>query len=182
MKFVHGMGDGKKTGCLMTMSNALIGRPEDLDKSKHNLVCLVMRSFIVSTNDTIPEEILGRVYAPLAEQILGTITKDPKVMQERAIMFAEWADNIPRPKRFVIRKSLTEEAYEKFRKGQDSTTVAYDVAAAAAKRAITVLGGSKNKQQIAEACRDILAKVAASCERTPVPIVNVELQRELAKV
>src|SRR4051812_30936139 len=92
MSFTHGAGDGKKTGCLMTMSNILVGKPEQLDKTNQsNLVCTVMRSFIISTNDTIPEETLGKVYGPLAEKILGTITSDLKIMQERAIMFAEWA-------------------------------------------------------------------------------------------
>lgn len=193
MKFTHGMGDGQKTGCLMTMGNSLIGHSEDLDKStEHNKVCTVLRSFIISTNDTIPVDILNRVYAPLAEKILGTITKDPKVMQERAIMFAEWADNIPRPKRMVVRTSLTEWAYEQFRLGKDPQIVAADVAAKAAQRAITVMRGKsdpkgktkvrpmKDQNVIAEACRDILAKVTESCERQPITICNTQLQQELA--
>ncbi len=186
MKMVHGAGDGKKTGCLMTLSNVLVGHSEDLDKTtQHNQVCTVLRSFIISTNDTIPDTILGEVYAPLAEKILGTITKDPKIMQERAIMFAEWADNIPRPKRFKVVTSLTEWAYEQFRVGKDPELVAADVAAKSAKRAITVLRGSKkdaSHRKCAEACRDILAKVTNYHERKPVKIVDVDLQKQLAGV
>jgi hypothetical protein len=179
LKFTHGAGDGKKTGCLRTMANALIGQPEELAKlTPENQICPVMGSFIVTTNDNIPTDILGEVYGPLAAEILGTITKDEKIMRERAIMFAEWADNIPRPKRFKVVTPLTEWAYEQFRLGKDPVHVAGDVAAKAAKRATTVLRGSKKEtshRKVAEACRDILHKVATSHERAPVKIVNQEL-------
>lgn len=187
MQFTHGAGDGVKTGCLMTMSNVLVGHGEDTDKSTdHNKVCTVMRSFIMSTNDTIPVDILAKVYGPLAEKILGTITSDPKVLRERAIMFAEWSDEIPLPpKKLVRRKSLTEEAYEKFRLAAPEyySSVASDIAHQACNRAVKVLrASSKNTMQIAELCRDILAKVAASGERKPVVVVNTELAKELSCV
>lgn len=180
MEFTHGMGDGKKTGCLMTMSNALAGYPLMLDKSTSQ--CDVLRSFIIATNDKLPLEVLAKAYASLAEEILGTKTKDPNILRKRAIMLAEWADAVPLPPRYVIRKKLVDEVIALLdkTKPENMLIVACEIAARASTRAINVMAAAKTQVAIAEACRDIIRKIALADERQPVPIVNTELQKELA--
>jgi len=85
----HGAGNGVDTACLMTASNMLCGRGADGDYN--SCVCLVIRSFIITTNDAMPEALLGELYGPLAWEILGTRTDDPSVERQRAYRFSDWA-------------------------------------------------------------------------------------------
>lgn len=85
----HGAGNGVDRACLMTASNMLIGRGQDGDNN--SCVCPVIRRFIIATNDSMPESLLGDLYGPLAWEILGTATGDPKIEQQRACKLADWA-------------------------------------------------------------------------------------------
>ena len=84
----HGAGNGINKACLMTASNMLIGRGEDGDNN--SCVCQLLQSFIIATNDAMPEELLGELYGPLIWEILGTRNDDPAVIQRRAYAFADW--------------------------------------------------------------------------------------------
>ena len=89
IKLTHGTGNGIDKACLMTASNMLIGKGQDGDNN--SCVCPVIRSFIIKTNDKMPENLLGEIYGPLIWEILGTKTADIEVMQQRAYLFADAA-------------------------------------------------------------------------------------------
>ena len=89
IKLTHGKGNGLNQACLMTASNMLVGRGTDGDEN--SCVCPLLRSFIVPTNDAMPEELLAELYTPLIWEILGTRTEDREVLQARADAFVDWA-------------------------------------------------------------------------------------------
>ena len=84
-----GEGDGKKTACLMTASNMLIGKPENGDKS--SCVCPLLRSFILVTNDAMPDAIRNILYGPLVWEIVGTRNNNNDVLRARLEALARWA-------------------------------------------------------------------------------------------
>lgn len=88
IQLTHGAGNGKDKACLMTASNMLIGRPQD--KDKNHCVCPVIQQFIVITNDTMPEPLLGPLYGDLAWEILGTRTTNFEITRRRAFYLSCW--------------------------------------------------------------------------------------------
>jgi len=89
IRLTHGAGNGVDKACLMTASSMLIGKGEDGDNN--SCVCSVLREFIITTNDAMPEDLLGELYGPLAWEILGTATGDHEIERQRAYRFADWA-------------------------------------------------------------------------------------------
>jgi hypothetical protein len=89
INLTHGAGNGTDKACLMTASNMLIGKGELGDIN--DCVCLLLRRFIIITNDVMPIPLLRELYGPLVWEILGTRTDDPVVLQQRAFAFADWA-------------------------------------------------------------------------------------------
>lgn len=88
----------------MTASNMLIGRGQDGDNN--SCVCPLLRTFIIITNDAMPERILGEVYGPLVWEVLGTRTDDPAVLMKRMFVFIERADAILQSVRCSLIASL----------------------------------------------------------------------------
>jgi hypothetical protein len=89
IKLSHGKGNGVDAACLMTATSMLIGKPEELDKT--SCVCPVIGSFIRTTNDAMPEDILQEQYGDLPWVIHGSRTDDLEVIQKRAFHFADVA-------------------------------------------------------------------------------------------
>ena len=89
IKLSHGKGNGIDKACLMTASNMLIGKGDEGDDN--SCVCPIIRSFIIPTNDKMPEDLLGKIYSPLIWEILGTKTDDKDVIQKRAYLFVDAA-------------------------------------------------------------------------------------------
>lgn len=81
IRLCRGKGNGVDTACLMTASNMLIGRGEDGDRN--HCVCLVIRKFILFVNDMMPDDLRDELLAPLAWEILGTLSYDPEVNKAR---------------------------------------------------------------------------------------------------
>lgn len=92
IKLCHGPGNGVDQACLMTASNMLVGNAGLGDEA--SCQCLVIRHFIIPTNDQMPIELLWELYGPLAWDIVGTATGDKEVMSQRAEAFASLARTV----------------------------------------------------------------------------------------
>ena len=88
VNLTHGSGNGVDKACLMTAANMLIGKPEEGDNC--GCVCPVIRAFIITTNDEMPEPLLSELYGPLVWEILGT-KSTPEVELQRAYLSADFA-------------------------------------------------------------------------------------------
>ena len=178
----HGAGNGVDTACLMTASNMLCGRGADGDYN--SCVCLVIRSFIITTNDAMPEALLGELYGPLAWEILGTRTDDPSVERQRAYRFSDWAVREVAPIALDA-KGLHEQA-AKLRglepvvdqpTAADAGNAANAAAHAACAAAYAAYAGADAAYAGADAetiwrkCPDIIREVAAIGDRRPVETV-----------
>lgn len=85
IKLVHGPGNGVDTACVLSAASILIGKPEELDGCY--CVCPVIGSFVARTNDSMPLCLLREVYGDLPWEIIGTSTKDERIMSQRALHF-----------------------------------------------------------------------------------------------
>ena len=88
VNLTHGSGNGVDKACLMTAANMLIGKPKEGDNC--GCVCPVIRAFIITTNDEMPEPLLSELYGPLVWEILGT-KSTPEVELQRAYLSADFA-------------------------------------------------------------------------------------------
>tara|TARA_Y100000593_G_scaffold68386_1_gene125674 strand:+ start:2785 stop:3504 length:720 start_codon:yes stop_codon:yes gene_type:complete len=89
IKLTKGAGNGINSACLMTASNMLIGKGEKGDEV--TCQCSLIRTFVITTNDSMPSKLRCKLYSPLIYEIIGTKTTDPDVIQQRAFAFADWA-------------------------------------------------------------------------------------------
>lgn len=82
IRLTRGKGNGVDSACLVTASNMLCGRPEDLDNN--SCVCDIIQAFAIVTNDLMPLDLLPKIYGPLAWEIIGTRTEDESVFTARS--------------------------------------------------------------------------------------------------
>ena len=176
----HGAGNGINKACLMTASNMLIGRGEDGDNN--SCVCQLLQSFIIATNDAMPEELLGELYGPLIWEILGTRNDDPAVIQRRAYAFADWTVREVAPLALEsagmlthartlrelpeivdIETALAADAYAAARAAAD--------AAHAAAYAASARASAAHAARIWHMCPDIIRRAASIGDRRPVETV-----------
>ena len=184
IKLCKGEGNGVDSACLMTAASMLIGKPEEGDET--SCVCFVLRSFIIPTNDEMPNGLRNELYGPLVWEILGTKTNDLQVLVERSQCFADWAQEIATAIPFTAAHSVarTAAAYAKdaaatYAKDDARTATATaaaaaaaaDVAARAADAADVAADSADAAAAIWRECPEIIRKVAAIGDKRPVETV-----------
>ena len=164
INLTHGAGNGVDKACLITASNMLIGRGEDLDVN--TCVCPLLREFIIITNDKMPLPLLRELYTPLIWEILGTRNDDIEVLQKRAFCFADWAvRDICKIKCDPI---VDIESTKAAADSAANAAYAANAAIAAARAAVSASTGVWKK------CPEIIRKVAAIGDKRPVETVMGE--------
>lgn len=179
----HGAGDGVSSACLLTASNMVMGRGEFLDEN--DCVCQILRDFIVETNDSMPLDILGRIYTPLIWEIIGTKTNNKKILKRRARKLIDmcfdlhhkYIKEIDKPKR-INRKTI-----EKFKKNDYSVDL-YGMLVAYGWRDYTECGQHaanfiqyiycytrKKDNKIWEECPKIIREIAKIGDKRPIETV-----------
>ena len=92
LRLCHGAGNGVDTACLMTATNMLIGCGNKGDEAV--CVCPVLRAFIITTNDCMPDALRQELYGPLPWLLIGTKTYDIGVMVRRAEILSDAAQEL----------------------------------------------------------------------------------------
>jgi len=189
INLTHGEGNGIDKACLMTASNMLIGKPEDLDNN--SCVCPLLREFIIITNDGMPLELLRELYTPLIWEILGTRNDDPVILKKRAYCFADWAVrdicNLDVAEIVDIETALTAYAVANaaakaaaYAAAYNFTYATYNAVDAAADAAYSAANAAADAAADAvaiwEKCPEIIRKVAAIGDKRPVEIVLSETE------
>ena len=145
LRLCHGAGNGVDTACLMTATNMLIGCGNKGDEAV--CVCPVLRAFIITTNDCMPDALRQELYGPLPWLLIGTKTDDIGVMVRRAEILSDAA------------QELAEYAAEAAKSAEYAEYAAKSAKYAAAERRIWTI------------CRDALVRAAEVGSKTPTEIV-----------
>ena len=195
INLTHGKGNGIDKACLMTASNMLIGKPEDLDNN--SCVCPLLRKFIIITNDNMPLKLLRELYTPLIWEILGTRNDDPVILQKRTYCFADWVVrdicNLDVTEIVDIKTALAAlaAAHAAAHAAANVANAVYaaNYAAYAANAATNAVANAANVANAAtnaanavkvtnnwEKCPEIIRKVAAIGDKRPVEIVLSETE------
>jgi len=139
LRLCHGAGNGVDTACLMTATNMLIGCGNKGDEAV--CVCPVLRAFIITTNDCMPDALRQELYGPLPWLLIGTKTDDIGVMVRRAEILSDAAQELAEYAEYAAKSAKYAAEY------------------AAAERRIWTI------------CRDALVRAAEVGSKTPTEIV-----------
>ena len=172
LRLCNGAGNGVDTACLMTATNMLIGRGDKGDEAV--CVCPVLRAFIITTNDCMPDDLRQELYGPLPWLLIGTKTSDVSVMVRRAEILSEAAQELAKS----AAKSAAESAKYAAKSADDAAKSAAMYAddaamyaAESAKYAAMYADDAAEQRRIWMLCRDALVRAAEVGSKTPVEIV-----------
>ncbi len=90
VKLCKGAGDGIKTACLATAVGLINGEIGD----RPSCLCPVIREFIITTNDLLPDYLREKYYGELPWELVGTNTDDKEIQSKRLIVFLDWSKKL----------------------------------------------------------------------------------------
>jgi len=161
LRLCHGAGNGVDTACLMTATNMLIGCGNKGDEAV--CVCPVLRAFIITTNDCMPDALRQELYGPLPWLLIGTKTDDIGVMVRRAEILSDAAQELAEYAEYAAKSAKYAAEYAKY-----AAEYAAEYAAKAAKYAAEYAAAERRIWTI---CRDALVRAAEVGSKTPTEIV-----------
>ena len=183
LRLCHGAGNGVDTACLMTATNMLIGCGNKGDEAV--CVCPVLRAFIITTNDCMPDALRQELYGPLPWLLIGTKTDDIGVMVRRAEILsdaaqelAEYAEYAAKSAKYAAESAkyaaeyAAEYAAKSAKYAAEYAKYAAEYAAEyAAKDAKYAAEYAAAERRIWTICRDALVRAAEVGSKTPTEIV-----------
>lgn len=181
LRLCNGAGNGVDTACLMTATNMLIGRGDKGDEAV--CVCPVLRAFIITTNDCMPDDLRQELYGPLPWLLIGTKTSDVSVMVRRAEILSEAAQELAKYAAKSAEYAEYAAMYAKYAARYAAKSAEYAKSAAmyakyaAMYAAMYAAESAKSAEYAAEQrriwmlCRDALVRAAEVGSKTPVEIV-----------